>query len=181
MLYDMDADTQDFAVSFADRMRKSMIKSMFDKNYKAKLEEWYDLWSKYMDDGVIDNEEQSALDNLKNSIVNGAKAGADLINDQFKDIYQEEARREASKSNGITASQDSVDETNGRLTVIQSHTYSMTESLKTLVLIANLMLEKLIGIENNTNRLEKIESHLLSVKNGIGVIATTGVKVKKKG
>lgn len=178
MLYDMDADTQDFAVSFADHMRKSMIKSMFDKNYKAKLEEWYDLWSKYMEDGVIDNDEQTALDKLKGSIVNGAKAGADLINDQFKDIYQEEARREASKNNGITASQDSVNEANGRMTVIQSHTYSMKESLQTLVSIASLILEKLIGIETNTNRLEKIEKHLSSVKAGIDTL-NTGVKLKK--
>lgn len=180
MLYDMDADTQDFAVSFADHMRKSMIKSMFDKNYKAKLEEWYDLWSEYMEDGVIDNDEQTALDKLKASIVNGAKTGADLINDQFKDIYQEEARREASKNNGITASQDSVNEANGRMTVIQSHTYSMKESLQTLVSIASLILEKLIGIETNTNRLEKIEKHLSSVKTGIDTMTSSGLIIKKK-
>lgn len=176
MLYDMDADSKDYAKSFADYMRKAMIKNMFDKTYKAKLQEWYDLWSKYMDDGAIDQTEQNALDSLKNSIVNGAKAGADLINDQFKDIYDND--REASKLGVASASQDSIDELNGRATVIQSHTYSMNESLKMLVLIANLILEKLTGIEEHTSRLETIEGSLKSIKTGIDTL-NRGVKMKK--
>lgn len=178
-LYDMDADSSDFAKNFADYMRKAMIKSMFDKTYKAKLEEWYDLWAKSMEnDGVIDEQEQTSLDSLKNSIVNGAQAGADLINEQFKDVYDEANREGSSKGVAASASQDSMDEANGRMTVIQSHTFSMSESLKMLVSFSVQILEKLTGIETNTNRLEAIEGGIKSMKNGIDAL-NKGIKLKK--
>lgn len=206
-LYDMDADSQDFAKSFADYMRKAMIKSMFDKNYKAKLEEWYDLWAKYMDDGVIDDDEQRELDNLKNSIVSGAKAGADLINDQFKDIYQEGANREAAEKKGITASQDSVDEFNGRITATNMMVSDIVQKLSAqyplLVNISSVMdnvklsitgisvnmselkelsraaNNHLANIENNTAVLKDMQKDMIEVKRGIERINDKGIKLLK--
>nr|DAO22989.1 MAG TPA: tail tape measure protein [Caudoviricetes sp.] len=206
-LYDMDADSQDFAKSFADYMRKAMIKSMFDKNYKAKLEEWYDLWAKYMDDGVIDDDEQRELDNLKNSIVSGAKAGADLINDQFKDIYQEGANREAAEKKGITASQDSIDEFNGRITATNMMVSDIVQKLSAqyplLVNISSVMdnvklsitgisvnmselkelsraaNNHLANIENNTAVLKDMQKDMIEVKRGIERINDKGIKLLK--
>lgn len=206
-LYDMDADSQDFANSFADYMRKAMIKSMFDKNYKAKLEEWYDLWAKYMDDGVIDDDEQRELDNLKNSIISGAKAGADLINDQFKDIYQEGANREAAEKKGITASQDSVDEFNGRITatnmmvsdIVQKlsaqypllvNISSVIDNVKLSITGISVNMSELKGlsqaannhlanIENNTAVLKDMQKDMIEVKRGIERINDKGIKLLK--
>lgn len=207
MLYDMDADSQDFAKSFGDYFRKAMIKAMFDKNYKAKLEEWYDLWAEYMDDGVIDNDEQKELDKLKDSIISGAKAGADLINEQFKDLYEDEDSREGSKKGIANASQDSVDELNGRMTMtnvllsdvkaeLQSHsvvykgmasgivdikaiTTSINENVKIIKDNMATIVGHLSNIDTNTARLEGISKDIGLMKDGIQKMNDKGVKMTR--
>lgn len=207
MLYDMDADSQDFAKSFGDYFRKAMIKAMFDKNYKAKLEEWYDLWAEYMDDGVIDNDEQKELDKLKDSIISGAKAGADLINDQFKDLYEDEESREGSKKGIANASQDSVDELNGRMTMtnvllsdvkteLQSHTLiykgvasgivdikaiasTINENVKVIKDNMSVIVGHLSNIDANTARLEGISKDIGLMKDGIQKMNDKGVKLTR--
>ena len=207
MLYDMDADSQDFAKSFGDYFRKAMIKAMFDKNYKAKLEEWYDLWAEYMDDGVIDDDEQRSLDNLKDSIISGAKAGADLINDQFKDLYEDEDSREGSQKGIANASQDSVDELNGRMTMtnvllsdvkieLQSHTLiykgvaagivdiktittTINENVKIIKDNMNTIVGHLSNIDTNTARLEGSSKDIGLMKDGIQKMNDKGVKLTR--
>ena len=44
------------------------------------------------------------------------------------DVFSPDSTREASQKTGITAPQDSVDENNGRLAVMQGHTYSINEN-----------------------------------------------------
>ena len=207
MLYDMDADSQDFAKSFGDYFRKAMIKAMFDKNYKAKLEEWYDLWAEYMDDGVIDEDEQKELDKLKDSIISGAKAGADLINDQFKDLYEDEDSREGSQKGIANASQDSVDELNGRMTMtnvllsdvkieLQSHTLiykgvasgivdikaitmTMNENIRIIKDNMSVIVGHLSNIDTNTARLEGISKDIGLMKDGIQKMNDKGVKLTR--
>ena len=205
MLYDMDADSKDFAQSFGDYFRKAMIKAMFDKNYKAKLEEWYDLWAEYMDDGIIDDDEQKELDKLKNSIISGAKAGADLINDQFKELYDEE--REGSQKGIANASQDSVDELNGRMTMtnvllteiktelqssslinkgvasgivdIKAITMTMNENVKIIKDNMSVIVGHLSNIDTNTARLEGISKDIGLMKDGIQKMNDKGVKMTR--
>lgn len=205
MLYDMDADSKDFAQSFGDYFRKAMIKAMFDKNYKAKLEEWYDLWAEYMDDGIIDDDEQKELDKLKNSIISGAKAGADLINDQFKELYDEE--REGSEKGVAKASQDSVDELNGRMTMtnvllteikaelqssslinkgvasgivdIKAITMTMNENVKIIKDNMSVIVGHLSNIDTNTARLEGISKDIGLMKDGIQKMNDKGVKMTR--
>lgn len=205
MLYDMDADSKDFAQNFGDYFRKAMIKAMFDKNYKAKLEEWYDLWAEYMDDGIIDNDEQKELDKLKNSIISGAKTGADLINDQFKELYDEE--REGSEKGVAKASQDSVDELNGRMTMtnvllteiktelqsnslinkgvasgivdIKAITMTMNENVKIIKDNMSVIVGHLSNIDTNTARLEGISKDIGLMKDGILKMNDKGVKLTR--
>ena len=207
MLYDMDSDSKDFAQSFGDYFRKAMIKAMFDKNYKAKLEEWYDLWAKYMEDGVIDDDEQRSLDNLKDSIISGAKAGADLINDQFKELYEDEDSREGSQKGIANASQDSVDELNGRMTMtnvllsdvkaeLQSHTLiykgvasgivdiksitmTMNENIRIIKDNMSVIVGHLSNIDTNTARLEGISKDIGLMKDGIQKMNDKGVKMTR--
>ena len=88
MLYDMDAESKDFANSFSDYMRKAMIKQMFQKEYADKLKSWYDQFAAAVDpDGtggsVITKDEQEPLNTLRDSIINGATDAAKKINEQF--------------------------------------------------------------------------------------------------
>ena len=74
-----------------------------------------------------------------------------------------------SSAKGIAqASQDSVDELNGRATVIQSHTFSISNDMKTLVNTSAMMLDRLAGIESNTAHLEMIDNNIASLNKEMG-------------
>ena len=89
------------------------------------------------------------------------------------DITPENSERTATAQGIAQASQDSVDELNGRFTAIQGHTYSISENMVKLAelqnthlpLLQNLSL--LAPIEENTyycRRLEQVEAYTLATK-----------------
>ena len=93
------------------------------------------------------------------------------------------ATREATQKGIATASQDSVDELNGRMTAVQGHTYNIAENTRMLLGTANEILKGVVGIERNTGnvhaRLSVVEQHLKSVKDTVGDIALKGIKIKQ--
>ena len=93
------------------------------------------------------------------------------------------ATREASQKGIATASQDSVDELNGRMTAVQGHTYNIAENTRMLLATSNEILKGVVGIERNTGnvhaRLTVVEQHLKSVKDTVGDIALKGIKIKQ--
>ena len=93
------------------------------------------------------------------------------------------ATREASQKGIATASQDSVDELNGRMTAVQGHTYNIAENTRLHLETANEILKGVVGIERNTGnvhaRLTVVEQHLKSVKDTVGDIALKGIKIKQ--
>lgn len=92
------------------------------------------------------------------------------------------ASREASQKGIATASQDSVDELNGRMTAVQGHTFDIAENTRMLLATTNEILKGVVGIERNTGnvhtRLSVVEQHLKSVKDTVGDIALKGIKIK---
>lgn len=93
------------------------------------------------------------------------------------------ASREASQKGIATASQDSVDELNGRMTAVQGHTFDIAENTRMLLATTNEILKGVVGIERNTGnvhtRLSVVEQHLKSVKDTVGDIALKGIKIKQ--
>ena len=91
--------------------------------------------------------------------------------------------REASQKGIATASQDSVDELNGRMTAVQGHTFDIAENTRMLLATTNEILKGVVGIERNTGnvhtRLSAVEQHLKSVKDTVGDIALKGIKIKQ--
>lgn len=90
--------------------------------------------------------------------------------------------RDTSTGGIANASQESVDELNGRATAIQGHTYSISENTKLLVANSNRILESVLNIEVNTDglaaRMETVESHVKEVRDTINDIALKGIKIK---
>jgi hypothetical protein len=120
--------------------------------------------------------------------------GTDMNNaQQWMEHWKEEANkqgfhlwetenREVSSNNGIAASQDSVNELNGRATAIQGHTYSINEGIKSLVSHCAKFLEILTGIRENTSyckNLESINSNIKEMKESIGNMNDKGVIMRK--
>ena len=109
---------------------------------------------------------------------------ADIFKKNGNDLTADStASREASQKGIATASQDSVDELNGRMTAVQSHTFDIAENTRMLLATTNEILKGVVGIERNTGnvhtRLSVVEQHLKSVKDTVGDIALKGIKIKQ--
>lgn len=90
-----------------------------------------------------------------------------------------------------SASQDTVDELNGRFTAIQGHTYEMNENVKALreqntVLVSNVgnILAQLMGIHSDTSdmrdaqaRIESVQADIHGIVSDIGLRCRQGIKI----
>lgn len=130
---------------------------------------------------VIDSADKMAADinaagNLFNQIYSG------LSNNLKQYFSATDTDREASQKGIATASQESVDELNGRATAIQGHTFNICEYTKQLVTTTGLILQSVVNIEKETEgfggRLERMETDLKGVKGTIDDIALKGIKIQ---
>ena len=173
-----------------ETMGKQMIYSvvfgsLFDKA-QAKMQA-------IMDNQEIDETEKfsgfaSVLSDLVNS-VSDAGPQAEQLADDLKalaaakgiDIFSDDSSREADSSGIATASQDSVDINNGRLTEIQGITYEIGNNMKTLVGSSGEILNVLNGIRDNTEAckgLDDIKKDMSYMRSDIESIATRGITIK---
>lgn len=170
----------------ADIMKRMLIQAylepeigkIFDK-YKAK---WFPNGEFAGIDAVINTAKQMEADlNRTGEIFNQIYSG---LSEGLKGYFaaSEEATREASQKGIATASQESVDELNGRTTAIQGHTFSIAENMKLLLNVASQILNAVLNIESETEgmgeRISKIESYAKDTKDGIDELVTKGVKIK---
>ena len=144
-LYDVEKGAEDIADDIAEYMRKALIKAMYVKQYEPEMRKWYEMWAEATGDGEIDPEEQIALDNLKNSIIQGAEAGAAAINAQFGTGSTTE--QESTVGGFETMSQDAASELNGRFTALQLS----GEEIKNQMISAVISLNSLLSVSTNSN------------------------------
>lgn len=122
---------------------------------------------------------QSAQGRLKDTY---AQLSDELKKEGIDLTQSDEKTRQASEKGIATASQDSVNELNGRLTAIQGHTFSIAEQTRMLANNSSLILRSVMGIERNTNdlptRLAAVEAATKAMRNSLDDIALKGVKIK---
>lgn len=115
---------------------------------------------------------EAAVDGYNEYLTEADKRAESYGINTFDDTSVEASRR------GIAqASQQSIDELNGRATAIQSHTFSIMEGTKQLTRDSAQILRHLAGIENNTSRLETMEHTLKRMDSNIDRMTTRGVKM----
>ena len=73
------------------------------------------------------------------------------------------------------ASQDSVDELNGRMTAMQSHTSMLVDGQKQLINDSAQALTYLAGIESNTAHLQQMRLDMSAMRRDISDMATRGI------
>lgn len=185
---------EDYAEAWGDKVDEiisDILKRMLVQKW---LEEPLgDIFNKYKDKWFKDGE-FLGLDTVINSLpglstdLNNAlgnfSAVIEALPEELKNLLNitDEVTREASEKGIAQASQDSVDELNGRATAIQGHTYSISENTKLLVANSNRILESVLNIEVNTNglstKIETVESHVKEMRDTINDIAIKGIKIK---
>ena len=163
---------------------KAMMQSMVKESIKAALQSSAEIekirnkLKEFYADNVLSGWEQEYI----------YKMAEDLqkqLDEQFgwaKSLFENSTEREASQKGIASASQESVDELNGRATAIQSHTFSINENTKTILATTQAILRSVMNIETETtgfgSRLERIEGNIKEMNNTIGDMATRGIRLK---
>ena len=99
----------------------------------------------------------------------GVQAILDALPDNLKNLFigEVEDSREAAEKGIATASQESVDELNGRATTIQGHTFSISENTKILVQNTGLILRLFLQLRTHgrfISRMANVETNIKVVK-----------------
>jgi hypothetical protein len=123
MLDDMSSDVNDFTDDFSNKMMKAIINDEIVSKYKSQLKSLYDSWysdatDKKSDGGAkITTSESQALKSSAKTIAENALADRDYYAQIFG--WDTTSAKTATKATSVSASQDSVDEANGRMTAIE--------------------------------------------------------------
>lgn len=169
----------------ADVMQRMLVSKFLEEPLGEIFNKYKEKWFK---DGQF-----VGLDAVINSM-SGFAADLNAVGEDFAVIWESlpdsvknmftttAAAREASEEGIATASQESVDELNGRATAIQGHTYSISESTKQLVATAAGILESVLNIEVYTERIaarmEKVEESVRDVKTTVEDMSIKGIKIQ---
>lgn len=168
----------------AKEVVKKMMQQMVTESIKSaikssnKMEEIRQKLQEFYADNVLSGWEQDYIYGMAEKLQSE-------LDKQFgwaDGLMSGDAEREAVKRGIATASQESVDENNGRLTAIQGHTFSIVQGVTELNRTSNAILDKVAGIERNTmnanSRLHEIQGELQAVKSSLDTIADRGVRIK---
>lgn len=157
---------------------ESQIGKVFDK-YKT---EWFGEDGEFKGEEAVRNTAQGLADDL-NQVGEVWAATVNALPDEMKQyLTGDGASREGASSGIASASQDSVDELNARMTTVQSHTYSISENTKILVSNTAAILGSVQAIEEHaaamSDRLASVEGNVKVMRNTLDDFATRGMKVK---
>lgn len=169
----------------ADVLRRMLVQkyleerigSLFDK-YKK---EWFGNDGQFKGiDAVIGS--MNGFANDLNNVGEEFNAIYQGLSESLRDYFSAETEREGTSKGIATASQDSVDENNARLTTIQGHTYTLVQGMADLNRTGNAVLDKLAGIEKNTSdtniKLDNMGKNVKDIKDTVDDISSRGIKIK---
>lgn len=192
------ASSEDKAESAKDTVKR-MMRQMVTESIKAaiqssgKMEEIRKKLQQFYSDNVLSGWEQDYIYNMAEQLqkqLDSQFGWADsLMTDPKED---EESEREGVKKGIATASQESVDENNARLTTIQGHTFGIkadTEAMRKEMAASNANMRELIDlsytavehlaeISKNTAELYETNRRLKSVEESLDDINTRGVIIR---
>lgn len=169
----------------SDILKKMMVQELLEKpigeifnKYKTK---WFGTDGNFKGFNAVEGSLTNFANEL-NALVTGFSEGMESLPDELKNIILGDASRSGTSSGIATASQESVDENNARLTTIQGHTYTLVQGMNELNQTSNAMLEKLSGIEKNTastnDKLDTMGKNIKTIKDTVDDISSRGIKLK---
>lgn len=170
----------------ADVLQRMLIQKYLEAPIGAIFDKYKTKW--FGSDGSFNGGIQTVIDSMGQFANDLNMVGTqfeqiwEALPDTVTDWFSGDEERQGTEKGIATASQDSVDENNARLTTIQGHTYSINQGVIELNRTSNAMLEKLTGIEENTSRMnDKLDTMNINIRNirsDVGDIQTKGIKVR---
>lgn len=129
-LTDMEMSAADFTENFNKMLIDSIAEALMTNKYDPMIKKLYEKWAKYMEnDGQLDDDEIADLQKDRDAIYAAMKNDRDFL----KSLDTGESSQQGGTKQGFaTASQDSIDELNGRFTAVQMDTSVIRETLSTI-------------------------------------------------
>jgi tape measure domain-containing protein len=185
---------EDYAKAWGDNVNDivaDILKRMLVSKYlEEPLGEIFDKYkAKWFKDGQFISL-QTVIDSMGSFANNLSAVGDDFatiwenLPDSIKNMFTttDTAVREASQKGIATTSQESVDELNGRATTIQGHTFSISENTKLLLITTNLILQSILNIENNAEKISErigtMDANIKDVRDTVNNIVLKGIKMQ---
>lgn len=178
-----------------DIVEQLIFAAVFQDMFDTLEEKMFDSFGEGGDQSIVDDlmwMEEEYAKRLKEyeSAMTDAK---ETLSSQGYDAWspdEEETERKGATKSGITASQDSVDYQNARLTTMQGHTYEINEGVKSLkaqntALINNTasILREVQGIHEDTTSISSetaaMRADLSAVRAELSSINKNGVNIKR--
>lgn len=154
-LMDMDADAQDFSENFQEYLMESVLNAKISDLLEDEMQAYYDEWAKRAEDGLTD-EDIAYLQNMWDQLVDKGLA----IREEAASITgytgDSSSSQDSTKKGFATASQDSIDELNGRFTAIQIDTSVMRETLAGMAESVASQSVSSLAIKQNTDEIRNL-------------------------
>lgn len=168
----------------ADIIKKMMIQELLEKPIGEIFDKYKKKW--FGTDGNFNEDEfKSSLGSFSSDFDGLVSKMQDAFGDlpeEVQSLFTGDEERTGTDKGIATASQDSVDENNARLTTIQGHTYSINQGVIELNRTGNAMLVKLTEIESNTqktnDKLDTMNTNIRNIKSNVDDIQTKGIKIR---
>lgn len=169
----------------ADILKRMMIQELLEKPIGEIFDRYKTKW--FGSDGTFQgfNAVEGSLTDFAselNALVQNLYEGMEDLPDELKTLLIGDAEREGTSRGIATASQESVDENNARLTTIQEHTYTLVQGMGDLNRTSSAILDKVTGIEKNTSeantKLDTMSKSVKDIKDTVDDISTRGIKLK---
>ena len=171
----------------ADVLKRMLVQKFLEEPLGEIFNKYKDRWfsnGQFNGLDAVINSMQGFANDL-NSVGEDFAAIWDSLPDSVKNMFEVTAdaeERQASEKGIANASQESVDELNGRATAIQGHTYTISENSKLLVRNTNEILASVMNIDRNTERMDarmgRMETDVRDLKDTMNDIALKGIKMK---
>ncbi len=179
LVTDFETTGEDIKESFTDTIEEGILAWVKSSYMTDALRQWYEDLTAAFGDGSLSAEEYAQLEAMYADIYDNAKQMYDTAADAIG--LDSTSTREAAAEGIAKASQDSVDEFNGRMTAIQQMMRELRDSAgerlsleREASIYRNLVGSLLGDIAQDTKYLK----HLETIKNDVADIKDRGVKIK---
>ncbi len=190
VLDDAFASGTDSGIEMANKIAERLKNISSDKLYNSIFGSLYADLEKRMKDSYGSNGDQNITDDIdwfmKNypQLVDKYNAGLSELQKRIKEAYgidpfATENGRTAVQKGIAQASQDSIDEVNGRLTSISGSTLSISENTSKIVDLVFAIFAPLNRIADNTDRLEEIEKTGRKTAETLEKMERDGINIKR--
>lgn len=151
-LSDMDSSAEDMANNFGDYLRKSILAAMVAKEFQKDIDNLYEMWvaagDEKSDKGIEITEDEARKIQEKQKKLTEAMIKRREEMEKTYGWDSSSSSQESTKKGFAAASQDSIDELNGRFTALQIAGETSKEQLILQTGIQQIMAQRLESIYN---------------------------------